>query len=158
VVGHDASVWTMRERLAGFRGALARAGEPHDERLSRLGPVTPADAARATAQLLAGDDPPTAFFACNNRMTVGVLTELRRHGPEAELADVAGFDDIETAGLFARPLALVSYDATELGRRAASLLLERLDGRRTAQQIVVPTALVRYGEDENSAEKLGRNG
>jgi LacI family transcriptional regulator len=157
VVGHDASVWTMRERLAGFRGALARAGVPHDERLSRLGPLTPADAARATAQLLAGDDPPTAFFACNNRMTVGVLTELRRRGPEAEVADVAGFDDIETAGLFARQLALVSYDATELGRRAAALLLERLDGRRTAQQIVVPTALVRYGEDENSAEKLGRN-
>jgi LacI family transcriptional regulator len=144
VLGHDAKVWTMRERLAGFRARLARAGVPYDDNLVCLGPITPDDAAQATADLMARDDPPTAFLACNNRMTVGVLTALRRHGPEI---DVAGFDDIETAGLFARPLTLVSYDATELGRRAGALLLERLAGRRTPQQVVVPTVLVRYGHE-----------
>ncbi|WP_446219973.1 LacI family DNA-binding transcriptional regulator [Micromonospora sp. IBHARD004] len=144
VLGHEAKVWTMRERLAGFRSALARAGVPYPEDLVCLGPLTPADAATATAQLLDGGDPPTAFFACNNRMTVGVLAELQRRGGAA---DVSGFDDIETAGLFAQPLALVSYDAAEAGRRAAQLLLERLDGRRTPQQVVIPTTLVRYGSE-----------
>jgi LacI family transcriptional regulator len=154
-LGHDATVWTMSERLAGFRSALARAAVPYSEDLVCLGPLTPAEAAAATARLLDGDDPPTAFFACNNRMTVGVLSELQRRG---SAADVAGFDDIETAGLFARPPALVSYDATEAGRRAAQLLLERLDGRRTPQQMVIPTTLIRYGAETTGPRAPGTVG
>jgi len=142
VIGQEATVWTMRERLAGFESALAQAGVPPVESLVRLGPVTPGEAARVTGELLDTADPPTAFFACNNRMTVGVLSELRRRGSTAE---VAGFDDIETAALFCQPLSLVSYDPVEAGRAAAALLMERLDGRRTTRKVVIPTTLVRYG-------------
>lgn len=141
-LGHQETIWTMRQRLAGYREALERAGIAYDEGLVRFGPLTPSEAEHATAELLDGPNPPTAFFACNNRMTVGVLTELRRR----ELpADVAGFDPIETAPLFSQRLALVTYDAAEPGRRAAELLLERLSGRRTPQQVVIPTTLVTYG-------------
>jgi len=142
VVGPEAAVWTTSERLAGFRTALAAAGVAYDPGLVRLGPVSPEDAGRVAGELLDLADPPTAFFACNNRMTVGVLAELRRRGGDAE---VTGFDDIETAALFCQPLSLVSYDATEAGRRAAQLLLERLAGRRTEEQVVIPTTLLRYG-------------
>ncbi|WP_205629135.1 LacI family DNA-binding transcriptional regulator [Jiangella muralis] len=153
VLGHDETIWTMRERHAGYRAALARAEVAYDESLIMLGPLTPDEAQRATAELLDGANPPTAFFACNNRMTVGVLSELRHR---QESIDVAGFDPIETATLFSHPVTLVTYDAAELGRRAAHLLVERLEGRRTPQQVVVPTTLVTYGQSAGSNAKRRR--
>lgn len=158
VIGHNAKVWTMQERLAGFASAIEESGGRVDESLIRLGPVTPADAAAATKELLEMDAPPTAFFACNNRMTVGVLTELRRQGV---YHDIAGFDDIESAVLFQLPVALVAYDPVELGRTAARLLLERLSGRRTKEQLVINTRLVTYSgakgaSRRRSARSLGQ--
>lgn len=144
VLGHDMSVWTMRERFAGYKSTLRRHGIPVDPELTRFAPLTPDEAAAATAEMLDGANPPTAFFGTNNRMTIGILTELQRR----ELTvDVAGFDDIETATLFSHPVTLVTYEAAELGRMAARLLLERLDGRRTSKRVVVPTKLTHHGHE-----------
>lgn len=143
LLGHDTSVWTMRERYAGYQATMERHGLTIDEGLNRFGPLTPQEAIAATADLLDMPNPPTAFFSCNNRMTVGILSELGRRGLQM---DVAGFDDIETAALFRHPVTLVTYDAAELGREAARLLLERLDGRRATKHVVIPTRLQHHGQ------------
>jgi LacI family transcriptional regulator len=84
--------------------------------------------------------PPTAMPTGNNRITIGALTELAR-GDDA-LA-LVGFDDLELAGLLARPLTAVAYDAEELGRRAATLAVRRLDGDDgPPEQLIEPTSLV----------------
>jgi LacI family transcriptional regulator len=144
VVGHDAKIWTMQERLAGYRSTIHQHGLDIDQSLIKLGPLTPDEAAVATAELLDDPNPPTAFFGCNNRMTIGILWELRRRGLDA---DVAGFDDLEAAALFHQSVTLVSYDTAEIGRAGARLLLERLDGRRTPKEVVIPTTLAHYGID-----------
>src|SRR5581483_4277871 len=92
------------------------------------------------AELLATAGPPTAIFAANNRILIGVLRGLAAHGRDLE---VVGFDDLELADLLVRPPTTVSYDAAELGRRAARLLAARIDGdRRPPQRLVLPTELV----------------
>jgi len=68
------AVYTMRERLAGARDALA--GVHYDEGLIREHVKTPSDAAAAVAEMLDQADPPTAFFCTNNRITVGAVQEL----------------------------------------------------------------------------------
>jgi LacI family transcriptional regulator, galactose operon repressor len=137
------SVYTMRERLAGARAALAEAGVPLDDGLVRDRVKTPEDAARTVADLLDQPDPPTAFFATNNRITVGVLQELWRRGSDAGLV---GFDDFELSHLMPRPLTVIAYDPRELARTATELLFRRIGGDPSPPvTTTLPTRLVARG-------------
>jgi LacI family transcriptional regulator len=93
--------------------------------------------------LLELPEPPTALVTGNNRITIGVLAELARR--EAVIS-VVGFDDLELADLLGRPLSVVAYDAEEFGRRAARLVVRRLDGDDgPSEWLIEPTSLVLRG-------------
>jgi LacI family transcriptional regulator len=139
-VGNDISVYTSAERLAGFHAAHRDAGVPVEESLLVLGPRTTAEAEAATTALLARPDPPGAIFAQNNLMTMGAWRALHTHRHAAELV---GFDDFALADVLEPPVDVVAQDPVELGRRAATLLFERLaDPDRPTERIVLPTRLV----------------
>jgi len=146
MVGDEATIFTVTERVRGYREALAAAGLPLDESLVRLGAHDAAAAEQATRELLALDDPPTALFAGNNRITIGALRVLARAEPPIALV---GFDDLELAELLVLPATVVAYEAADLGRRAAELLVGRLAGNEAApRRIVLPTTLVARGSGE----------
>ena len=98
----------------------------------------------AARNLLASPVPPTAIFAANDLMAIGVLRaagELGRHVP-GDLA-VVGFDDIELASYTTPPLTTVSQSASEVGRAAVDLLLHRLaDPSRPPVRRTLETRLV----------------
>jgi LacI family transcriptional regulator len=133
-------IYTASERLRGYREALAAAGLAEDAALVHMGSHDAESARAATAAILALPEPPTAVLAANNRITTGVLDALGRAGAEV---DVVGFDDLELGALLARPLTAVAFDAVELGRRAAELVIRRLDGHDgPPERLVEPTALI----------------
>ncbi|MER7894488.1 LacI family DNA-binding transcriptional regulator [Micromonospora sp. NPDC094482] len=138
------SVYTMRERLAGAREALAAAGATaDDDRLIRGGVRDPETAARVVGELLDQPDPPTAFFSLNNRITLGAVEELHRRGSDAALL---GFDDFDVARLLPYPLTVIAYDTRKLARTAAELLFGRIEGDRCApRSLLIPTELVARG-------------
>jgi LacI family transcriptional regulator len=137
------TVYTMRERLAGAQAALHGARIRYDETLIRDHVKTPDEAAATVAGLLDQPDPPTAFFATNNRITIGALQELWRRGSDAALV---GFDDFELSHLMPRPLTLIASDTRELARTAAELLFRRIAGDRSRPgTTVLPTRLVQRG-------------
>jgi LacI family transcriptional regulator len=137
------AVYTMGERLAGARAALAAAGVAYDEGLVRDRVKTPDDAARAVGALLDRADPPTAFFCTNNRITVGALQELWHRGSPAGLV---GFDDFELSHLMPRPFVVIGYDPRALARTAAELLFRRIGGDRSRPvTVVLPTQLLDRG-------------
>jgi LacI family transcriptional regulator len=145
MVVDEMAIFTQRERWRGFCDALAAAGETVDDTLVRVGIHDAATAEQVTSELLSLAAPPTAIFAANNRISIGVLRALAAHGADL---DVVGFDELELAELLARPLTTVSYDAADLGRRAAELLADRLEGDdRPPQRVILPTALVVRGGD-----------
>jgi LacI family transcriptional regulator len=145
-VGHLPEVFTTVERLKGFRAAMARAGLGVDEALVRLGCHDSAKAEAAARELLSMRSPPTAIFAGNNRITYGVL--MATSGLKCPPA-LIGFDDFELAPLLSPPVSVVAYDNVELGRRAARLICERLDGAHgPPRRIVVPTEVVARGSGE----------
>ena len=83
----------------------------------------------AAHALLELSKPPTAVFAANDLMALGVLSALRAAGLRApdDLA-VMGFDDLPAASLVSPALTTVTQFSNRLGQRAAELLFERLAG------------------------------
>jgi LacI family transcriptional regulator len=139
-IGDLPSIFTAAERLRGYRAALAERRTTEDPEIVHLGSHDAESAGLAIRELLELRRPPTAVLTANNRITTGVLGELARSGATLGLV---GFDDLELANLLSRPLTAVSYDAVELGRRAASLIVRRLDGDDgPPQQLIEPTSLV----------------
>ncbi|MER6182068.1 LacI family DNA-binding transcriptional regulator [Streptomyces sp. NPDC001652] len=135
---------TSGERVAGYRGGLAAAGLPYDERLVVHGDSASAGAERATAALLALPEPPTALVTANNAMTIGALRALRDHGL-AVPGDIAlcCFDDFAWADLFSPRLTAIAQPSKEIGARAVRVLLDRLaDPDRPARTVRLPCALV----------------
>lgn len=133
-IGDIAGISTAQRRFDGFMQALAGAGISLDP--EHLVAVRETEAAAtAVRRLLAGPNPPTAFFSANNRTTVGALRAICewRSGAQSlsgrpPVPALASFDDVELADLLGIPLTVMSHDARELGAAAARLLFERLDG------------------------------
>jgi LacI family transcriptional regulator len=145
-VGDLPAVYTTIERARGYREALAGAGLPVDEELVRLGCHDAKAAEAAMVELLSLPVPPTAVFTGNNRITFGVLRALAGTPRRPALV---GFDDFELAPLLDPPVTVVAYDPVELGRQAARLIGERLDGcGGPPKRIVLPTEVVRRGSGE----------
>jgi LacI family transcriptional regulator, galactose operon repressor len=131
------------DRLAGYREALKNSGADADPGLVSLGNHTIEAARDAATALLTGDRPADGVFADNNRMTVGALLAVHRAGDAVPLA---GFDDVELADLLPSRLALVTYDAVEMGRRAAELLFARIDGDTAPpHHVLQPTHVTQRG-------------
>lgn len=133
-------LYTYHERGAGYRRALADAGLPVDDALIRAGSHHADEAELATRELLSTDSPPTALFTGNNQMTIGAIkASLGR----AEPVEITGFDDFELADLIPVPVSTIAHDPTEMGRRAAELVLNRLDGDAGPPRLVLlPTRLM----------------
>jgi LacI family transcriptional regulator len=146
-LGLPPNVWTSAERFRGFSSALAEAGLTVDERHVRLNLREVAAAEAAAGELLGLAEPPTALFTANSRITIGAFRAISL--AEASTA-LAGFDDFELADMLGLPLTIVTYNPEELGRQAATLLLDRMAhgpgaGAVPTRRVVVPTTIVEYG-------------
>lgn len=131
-------------RLAGYLAALAEHGLSSDPALIRHAPYTVAGGYQAALPLLSAPQRPTAVFAANDLIAIGVMKAARELGlriPD-DLALVGG-DNIELAEYLEVPLTTFHQPGREIGARGAELLLARLLGdRESAEQIVLPTELI----------------
>ena len=90
-----AELESSTRRLKGYRDALEEAGIPIDEQLIAAGDYTTVTGVICARELLALERPPTAIFAWNDQMAMGVhqvAQELRLRIPED--LSVVGFDNI----------------------------------------------------------------
>ncbi|MFP3463919.1 LacI family DNA-binding transcriptional regulator [Leifsonia sp. SIMBA_070] len=120
-LGHPAAGHGVPKRWDGYAEALAAAGIPIDASIVRRGLRTEAESAAATTELLGLDDPPTALFSDNNRLTIGVLqSKAFARRPIA----MVGFDSFELAEQFG--VTVIDSDPFAVGQAGAELLFERL--------------------------------
>ncbi|RZJ11844.1 MAG: LacI family DNA-binding transcriptional regulator [Rubrivivax sp.] len=111
-------------RLQGFVNALnAHDIEPAPE-LIQPGEFTFESGRDAAYQLLSRSQRPTAVFASNDDMALGVLAAAHRLGLNVptELS-VTGFDDSPTAALVWPPLTTVRQPVVEMARAAVEMLV-----------------------------------
>lgn len=121
------TTWTTDAgRLQGYRAALAAAGLKPERKLIVKVATHAADATARIAALL--DEQPTAVFAANNILAEQawrVLRERRLSIPR-DISLVA-FDDVPWMGMVQPAITAVAQPTFEMGRRAALLLLRRLE-------------------------------
>jgi LacI family transcriptional regulator len=122
-------VSTGQDRVDGFLAALADAGIADPQAYLRTGAHSPDVAFALTNQLLALPVPPTAVFASNSRVALGVLKAIREAGLEVPREiSLVGFDDADWTSVVNPPISVVAQPAYALGQRAAECLLARISG------------------------------
>ncbi|HVK06254.1 MAG TPA: LacI family DNA-binding transcriptional regulator [Armatimonadaceae bacterium] len=130
-----------RERLDGYRRALAGEDIPYDERLVAEAFFTSHDGRTATARLLdavaAEQVPPfTAVFCANDASAVGCLEALAERGLRVpEDVSVAGFDDAFLARMTIPQLTTARQPFGELGRRAVEMLLAQIEANAAPSDV-----------------------
>jgi LacI family transcriptional regulator len=122
------TTWTTDAgRLEGYRAALTSAGLKVDRKLIVKVATHAADATGRIAALL-DEQQPTAIFAANNVLAEQAWQVLRarRLSIPRDISLVA-FDDVPWMGMVQPAITAVAQPTYEMGRRAALLLLRRLE-------------------------------
>jgi LacI family transcriptional regulator len=136
-IGHIAGQsWTdpSRDRLKGYRRALAEHDILFDPALVRPGNWEPPTGYAHTMTLMDLPDPPTAIFVANDMMAVGCYDALKERGLRIpDDVSVVGYDDREIAQFMRPPLSTVVLPHWEMGIQAAETLIDghiRPEGRQ----------------------------
>ncbi len=136
---------TALDRVEGARRAVEAAGLPEGTLQVYWGEFTQASGYECTRRLLETTPRPTAIFAMNNFIAIGVMRRLR--DTELRVPDelsVAAFDDLPAAITIAPFFTVAAQPAYEMGQQATRLLLSRLNGDTTTapQEIVLPVEII----------------
>jgi LacI family transcriptional regulator len=136
---------TAQDRVIGYRQALDDANIQVDPSLIKFGEFRSLSGEELTYQLLDEGQRPTAIFAANNTIAMGIIKAANRRSlriPQ-DLALVC-FDDIPNLSLVFPFLTVVVQPAYEIGVRAAQLLISRLEGTENLapRHIVLPIRLI----------------
>ena len=122
-------LWCSRARLDGYRAGLDAAGLPADPDVVVAGDFGYESGFRAATVLFELAEPPTAVFAANDQMALGVYEALRRRGLRVpDDISVVGFDDLPQAQWSSPPLTTVHQPLTEMGRLATRTVLRLVQG------------------------------
>lgn len=117
-----------KQRLAGYRAALAQAGVPfRPEYVRQCQHVTQEEGYRFTRELLALPEPPQAVFTITDLVAVGALLAAKDAGRRVpqDLA-IIGFSDWHVASVMDPPISSVYQPGFEMGRQAMHLLLREM--------------------------------
>ena len=135
-----------RARVMGWRRALERAGIAPQPHWLLEGDFRVADGYALTRELLRDKSDVTAIFASNDLLAIGALRAAAELGwPVPKRLSVIGFDGIEMGAFTYPPLTTVGYSIRSIGETAATVLIDRIAGRRTepCDIVVTPELIVR---------------
>jgi LacI family transcriptional regulator len=129
MIGGPRSMLCTQARIDGYRAALERAGVEFDRSLVRYGDFRHEGGFRASCTLLDLADRPTAIFAGSDQQAMGAYEAARQVGLRVpDDLSVVGFDDLPLCQWLSPPLTTIRQPLEEMGRLAARMLFQQLDG------------------------------
>jgi LacI family transcriptional regulator len=137
---------TALERTEGARKTLLEHGLVAEPDLMKVCNFSKERAYEATFELLSLPTPPTAIFAENDYMALGVRDALLDGGlriPE-DMA-LVGFDDIEACAIKGVELTTISQKKYDMGAQAVTFLVEKIEhtGSHLKQMMLSPEIMIR---------------
>ncbi|WP_205528810.1 LacI family DNA-binding transcriptional regulator [Desertimonas flava] len=140
VAGADSSPEAVA-RLKSWRDVMAAAGLPADRVYH--GDWSPESGHAAGRQLFA-DGVPSAVFAANDQMALGVLAAAAEAGLSVPGdVSVAGFDDVPDAAFFTPTLTTIRQDFDALAHGCVGLLERLLRGEPVRSIRILPELMIR---------------
>jgi LacI family transcriptional regulator len=138
-----AGLFTVIEREAGFRRAMAEANLPVRPEYVRGGSFSPELGRHAVLGLLDLESPPTAIFASSDYLGIGALRALRqRRIAVPEQMSLVTFDDMPMTELFEPALTAIRQPVQALGQLGFRALLALMEGREAPMMTRLPVELI----------------
>lgn len=138
----DTVLWTVAERVRGYRHAIEGAGIAGDPRLIRVHCKSVADARAELTAMLSLAEPPTAVLAVKGDVGRAAIRAMLDAGV---VLDLTVFDELGDPDLLViPPSTVVESDPVRLGAAAASMVLERLDGLQGPPREIVMAPLFEH--------------
>lgn len=132
IIAGSLTLQSAKDRLKGYEAALREAGLKPQPDLIVEGDFRETSGYRLAKELLLRHNRPTAVFASNGMMALGVVRALEEIGlsSPSDVA-VASFDDMPMASVFRPHLTAIAQPAYQIGYQGAELLIRRVQ-RKTA--------------------------
>jgi DNA-binding LacI/PurR family transcriptional regulator len=133
-----------QDRTDGFRRALQEADLDFDETMIVEGDWTATSGQDALLSFVELGRVPTAIFAQNDRMALGVLRAARDVNLKipSQLA-VIGVDDMPLSSYFDPPLTTMQQDMPRIGQKAIRILLDIIQNKNTeTREVRLPASLI----------------
>ncbi len=123
------------ERLLSYQRVMAKAGLEPD--LVRYGNYSAESGFAAMKDLLTKKPYPTAVFAANDTVAIGLMAAIQQKGLRIprDIA-VVGYDDIPVAAYTSPPLTTVRQSAVESGQLAGEMLIQLVRGEEPKERVV----------------------
>ena len=137
------NVSTAVDRATGYRRALDEAGITDKQIV--WGHFSRESGYEMAATILNRPIPPTAIFAANNFVAIGVLHYLEERGLVVpDDMSLVTFDDIPRSFMLNPFFTVIQQPARQIGQTATQLLLERMSGttQKECQHIILPTEMI----------------
>lgn len=130
-------------RLKAYRRFMEEKGLAfREDRLFQL-PLTIDNGVEIARQIVDMNNPPEAIISGNDLLAMGLLQELSRRGVAVpQDLSIIGIDDIPSARMTHPALTTIEKPKREIGRIAAGLVLDLLEGKAVQPVHLLPTRLI----------------
>jgi LacI family transcriptional regulator len=147
IITGDKTYYTSIERLQGALSALRQAKIKQDQNLIHYSTFSyhMDESYDSTRELLRHPNPPTAFFAGNNSVALGIIQAVRDAGYRIpEDFSLVCFDDIPQAAIIDPFLTVAAQPAYEIGETGARFLIERIrgEGPEEPRTVMLPVEII----------------
>jgi DNA-binding LacI/PurR family transcriptional regulator len=157
-LGHRSVICVVDERMADgplraavYERFMRERGEGDRVRVYFTTQPDPGPGYRLGRELFAHLDRPgrpTAVFAASDTIAIGLLqAAFQARVVVPDQLSIVGFDDIDIAAFTIPPLTTISQQGVEMGRRAATLLIDMIEGviehGQVPDVVVAPSLVVR---------------
>jgi LacI family transcriptional regulator len=133
IITDSLDVSPSADRVDGFMQTLGKAGVKPRIALTTGDKLV--DGYKATEQLLTSLTPPSAIFACNDMLAIGVIrcaNDRKVQIPQS--LSVIGYDDIVFADFISPRLTTIHQPKYQMGEAAANMLLKKIDSQKTGSE------------------------
>lgn len=135
--------WESRQRKAGWRAALEKAGRPAAERQCVEGNWSSSSGEIAFRQLLAQYPEMDAVFAGNDQMALSVIQLACRNGIDVPgRLGVVGFDGLPESAYYWPPLTTMVQDQSQLGCTVVEEVVQAIETLHIGGRAASPRAII----------------
>ncbi len=141
-LGGDMDLTSARERYEGYLAALKDNGLEPDESIILFGDYHTQSGFLLMKSLMEHSNPPEHIFIANYFMHLGAARYLLESPGGSEGLHILSFDDLPLASFFPYSSIIVAQPMEEIGRKAADILIQRIQGLEDAPRIIrLPTTM-----------------